>query len=362
MQPDNKYVSYIDGFRGYAILLVILSHLHLAQMDVAFLGVTLFFYVSGLLITKLMIVEYNKIGTVKLGEFYIRRLLRLYPALLLMLLVSIIVLLLHHYTIIWSDILAGLFYFTNYYLVYFHPVLPDANYLLVSKILWSLSVEEHFYMLFPLLFITFYSNAHKRLFYIIFFLLFLFLGIRIFTFMTAPGGTTVFQLTYYTTHCRADSILYGCFSALLLYKYQSKWYQRLLQSHLVFLIAVALLAVTLIYNNLFFQSTIKYSLQGIAFAIIVPAFAVLHTKGFIHKLVDNKFMVFTGKLCYSLYLFHWVALKVGNLYFEKSSLEWYALTIVLTIGLSLGSYYLVEKPFVALRRKFGSNARPATVS
>jgi peptidoglycan/LPS O-acetylase OafA/YrhL len=362
MKADNKYVSYLDGFRGYAILLVVLSHLYLAPMDVAFLGVTLFFYVSGLLITKLMIVEFNKKGTVKLGEFYIRRLLRLYPALVLMLIISIIVLLICNYTIIWADIMAGLFYFTNYYLVYFHPPVPDPEYLLVSKILWSLSVEEHFYMLFPLLFITFYSNKHKTLLYILVALLFVFLGIRLLTYFTSEGGTTVFQLTYYTTHCRADSILYGCVSALLLYKYDAKWYQALLRSQVLFVLAFLLLVFTVVFNQLFFQTTIKYSLQGLAFAIIIPSFAVLHTKGFVHSLVDNKVMVFIGKLCYSLYLFHWVALKIGNLYNNNphKDLTWYAITISLTIGLSLGSYYFVERPFVALRRKFGSNAKVAT--
>ncbi|RYY17910.1 MAG: acyltransferase [Chitinophagaceae bacterium] len=360
MKADNKYVSYLDGFRGYAILLVVISHLYLAPMDVAFLGVTLFFFVSGLLITKLMIVEFNKIGTVKLGEFYIRRLLRLYPALLLMLIISIIVLLLNHYAIIWADIMAGLFYFTNYYLVYFHPPIPDENYLLVSKILWSLSVEEHFYLLFPLLFITFYSNNNNRLIFILSTLLVVFLGIRLMTYFTSAGGTETFQLTYYTTHCRADSILYGCVSALLLYKYDSKWYQALLRSQLVFILAFLVLLFTIVFNQLFFQTTIKYTLQGLAFAIIIPSFAVLHTKGFVHSLVDNKIMVYIGKLCYSLYLFHWVALKIGNLYLPPKSLSWYALVVILTIVLSVGSYYLVEKPFVKLRRKFGSNAKVAT--
>lgn len=364
MKPDNKYISYLDGFRGYAILLVVLSHLYLAPMDVAFLGVTLFFYVSGLLITKLMIVEFNKTGKVNLGEFYIRRFLRLYPALVLMLIVSIIVLVIYNYQIIWTDIMAGLFYFTNYYLVYFHPPVPDSQYLLVSKILWSLSVEEHFYLIFPLLFILFYSNVHKKLLYILVTLLFVFLGIRFLTYFSASDSATRFQITYYTTHCRADSILYGCVSALLLYKYDAKWYQTLIRSQLAFFIAFGVLVFTVVFNQLLFQTTIKYSLQGLAFAIIIPSFAVLHTKGFIHSLVDNKVMVYIGKLCYSLYLFHWVALKVGNLYDNGPSkdLTWYVITVSLTIVLSLGSYYLVERPFVALRRKFGSNAKLAAGS
>jgi peptidoglycan/LPS O-acetylase OafA/YrhL len=359
MKADSKYISYLDGFRGYAILLVILSHFHLAQMDVAYVGVTLFFYVSGLLITKLMIVEHDRHSTVHLKDFYLRRVFRLYPALLFMLVVSIAVLLLHDYRVIWSDIMAGLFYFTNYYLVYFDPPVTDANYLLVSRILWSLSVEEHFYLFFPLLFIWFYSNRHKRLLYLITALLVAFLLIRIVISLTAGDGMTAFQVTYYTTHCRADSILYGCLSALLLYKYEWKWYMKLLTSHIAVGLSVLILVVSLAYNDLLFQNTIKYSLQGIAFAILIPSFSLLYTKGPIRRIVDNPVMVYIGKLSYSLYLFHWVALKIGNLYFSPNDPKWYALVVSVTIVLSLVSYYFIEKPFVALRRKYGSNVKPA---
>lgn len=359
MKADNSYVSYLDGFRGYAILFVLLSHFGLAQLDIAFLGVTLFFFVSGFLITKLMIVEFSKKDTISLKEFYIRRLLRLYPALILMLLVSIIVLLIHNYQIIWNDILSGIFYFTNYYLVYFKPPLPDENYLLVSKILWSLSVEEHFYIIFPFVFSLLYSKTNKKFYYIILSLLVIFLLVRIGIYFSNSDRSNLFQQTYYPTHTRADSILYGCFSALLIYRYPANWYKKLYNSHFWVAVSFIILGTTLIYNNLFFQTTVKYTLQGLAFFIIIPAFASLYKTGFVNKIVDNKLMVYIGKLCYSLYLFHWVALKIANFYFDGNSLQWLALTISITVILSLFSYYVVEKPFVRLRRKFGSNAKIA---
>ena len=355
MKADSKYVAYLDGFRGYAILLVMLSHFHFVQMDVAYLGVTLFFYVSGLLITKLLIAEYNKNSTVSLKNFYIRRVFRLYPALLFMLVVSIVVILLYNYSIIWSDILSGLFYFTNYYLVYFSPDLTDTHYLLTSKILWSLSVEEHFYLFFPFLFVLFYSSKSKKLAFLVSFLLVAFLVIRIMVAYSGRNGTEIFQETYYTTHCRADSILYGCLSALLLYQFEQRFYQRLLSSYMIFLISLGLLAFSLIYNDFFFQTTFKYTLQGISFALMIPSFAILFQKGIVYSIVANKVFVFIGKLSYSLYLFHWVALKVANLQYEPATLKWYLVVIPLTIILSLLSYYGIEKPFLSLRKKFGSN-------
>lgn len=355
MKADNKYISYLDGFRGYAILMVIISHFHFAPHNVAYTGVTLFFYVSGLLITKLLIAEYDKFNTIHLRDFYLRRVFRLYPALLFMLFVSLAVILYQGFNVVWTDIFAGLFYFTNYYVL----GLPNSDYLMVSKILWSLSVEEHFYLFFPLLFVGVYSLRNNRLLHLITVLLIVFLAIRIITQLTVADPVARFQLTYYTTHCRADSILYGCLSALLLYRYEAAWYIKLLRSHLAVVLSVLLLVFTLVYTNPAFQNTLKYSLHGIAFAILIPSFSLLYTKGIIRRVVDNKLMVFIGKLSYSLYLFHWVALKVGNLYFSPDDPRWYALVAPLTIILSLVSYYFIEKPFVALRRKYGSNAKVA---
>lgn len=362
MKADNRYVAYLDGFRGYAILLVMFSHFHFLQMDVAYLGVTLFFYVSGLLITKLLIAEFNKNSHINLKSFYVRRIFRLYPALLFMLLLTIVVIILHNYSIIWNDILSGLFYFTNYYLVYFSPDNSDVNYLLTSKILWSLSVEEHFYLFFPFLFVLFYTSKSRKLVYILTFLLGVFLLIRILVATSDKAGTEIFQVTYYTTHCRADSILFGCLSALLLYQNEHRVYLRLLKSYIAFFISIGILAFSLIYNDFFFQTTLKYTFQGLAFAIIIPAFANLFHKGFFYSIVANKVLVYIGKLSYSLYLFHWVALKIGNLHAEPATLKWYLIVVPFTILFSLLSYYCVEKPFLSLRKKFGSNALSSSVA
>jgi peptidoglycan/LPS O-acetylase OafA/YrhL len=333
--------------------MVIISHFHFAPHNIAYTGVTLFFYVSGLLITKLLIAEYGRFNTIHLRDFYLRRVFRLYPALLFMLGVSLAVILWQGFNVVWTDILAGLFYFTNYYVL----GLPNSDYLMVSKILWSLSVEEHFYLFFPLLFIGFYSLRNNRLLHIVTVLLVVFLVIRVITQFTVADPGARFQLTYYTTHCRADSILYGCLSALLLYRYEASWYLKLVRSHAAAFVSVLLLIFTLVYTNPAFQNTLKYSLHGIAFAILIPSFSLLYTKGIVRAIVDNKVMVFIGKLSYSLYLFHWVALKIGNLYFTPNNPMWYAVVVPLTIVLSLISYYFIEQPFVALRRKFGSNAK-----
>lgn len=356
MKADNRYVPFLDGFRGYAILLVIFGHFYRDLIKIAQFGVTLFFFVSGFLITKLLIFEYNKAKKINIKEFYLRRIFRLYPALVFMLIVCCVMIYTYGYPIIFTDIIAGLFYFTNYYLVYFSPILPANNYPLVSGILWSLSVEEHFYFLFPFLFIVLFSERNKKFLYFLCVLLIAFLGIRILTIAGSSDVTKVAKEIYFTTHCRADSILYGCLSSLLIYRYNSTWYINALSHRSYWFLGIILLLSIEIFPSIYFQKTLKYSLQGIGFSLIIPAFLFSFKQGILRKLVENKLIIFIGKLSYSLYLFHWVARAMTNLYFTEKNVYWYLFGISATLILSLVSFYFVEKPFLRVRRKFGSNA------
>ncbi|HRN55157.1 MAG TPA: acyltransferase [Agriterribacter sp.] len=356
MRPDNRYVPFLDGFRGYAILLVIIGHLYRDLIRVALLGVTLFFFVSGFLITKLLIVEYRKRNTIILKDFYLRRVFRLYPALLFFLLVTIVFILLSGQRILFPDILSGLFYFTNYYLVYFKPVI-QSGYPLVSEILWSLSVEEHFYLFFPLLFMTLFSDSNNKLLSVLGVLLILFLFSRCITFFRGSSLSEIGKTVYYTTHNRGDSVLYGCVSALLIYRYNAKKYMKYLNSGWLFVLSFLLLILVEIVPSYLFQNTLKYSLQGIAFSIIVPSFLFGNAEKRIKKWLEGDVIVFIGKLSYSLYLFHWIAIKIIVFCIPQKGLPANLLIVVLSLCLALISYYGVERPFLSLRRRFGSHAK-----
>ena len=353
MKADNRYVSYLDGFRGYSILLVLLGHFAISPIAVSQFGVTVFFFVSGFLITKLLIHEYGRAGRINLGDFYLRRVFRLYPALILMLLIVIGILLLYRFRINWTDILAGLFYFTNYFLVSHGPA-PDPRYLLVSNILWSLSVEEHFYLVFPLAFAWFYRKPRMFTMALAAALLF-FLGIRIIQYYAHPDSA--FICNYYLTHARGDSIIYGCVAALLMYRFNASWYLAAVQSRVVLLLAIGLMMASFAIRGAFFQSTFVFSLQATGFFFLIPGFAFIPETHWTARLFNNAPIVYVGKLCYSLYLFHWVSLKLVNLSHPVKDSGWYLQVIPLTFGLALFSYFLVERPFLKLRRRFGSNAR-----
>src|SRR6478672_6158755 len=149
-----NYMPSLDGFRALAILFVFIAHLGFGYIIPGGFGVTLFFFLSGFLITRLLIHEHDKKNTLDLKGFYIRRLLRLYPPLLFMLLIFPVIIVSFKHAISIPEITAVSFYWENYFLVY---VLHDGgkgNF----NIFWSLAVEEHFYLIFPLLFLALYKS------------------------------------------------------------------------------------------------------------------------------------------------------------------------------------------------------------
>ncbi|MGP1692489.1 MAG: acyltransferase family protein, partial [Giesbergeria sp.] len=138
------YNPALDGLRGVAILLVVLSHAHVPLFDGAFLGVDLFFVLSGFLITSLLLLERQAHGRIDYVRFYRRRLLRLMPALALFLGTYCLVapLLWPGLDDVYRDALVSLAYLADYGIAFF-----DSPGTLLH--MWSLSVEEHFYLVWP---------------------------------------------------------------------------------------------------------------------------------------------------------------------------------------------------------------------
>src|SRR5262245_57565060 len=142
-------VPSLDGIRAISVLLVVLAHSGFDAVPGG-LGVTIFFFLSGYLITTLMLAEYERSGRISIPMFYARRMLRLMPPLLITLALA--------YGLTYFGALPGgitaaglaaqLLYFANYYSLFVDPggTIPNG-----TGILWSLAVEEHFYIVYPLL-------------------------------------------------------------------------------------------------------------------------------------------------------------------------------------------------------------------
>jgi peptidoglycan/LPS O-acetylase OafA/YrhL len=356
--PQKSNIAYIpalDGMRGISIILVFIAHLGFDHIVPGGLGVTLFFFISGYIITLVLINEYQKMGNVNLKQFYTGRILRLYPPLLFMLTLVIPYLVIINYHIKVSEILACLLYYENYYFFY-----VSKGHLTLG-ILWSLAVEEHFYLLYPLMFLSFIRNT-KALATIFIVLMLVALGIRLDGYMQfkhLPDDLEPY--CYLLTHTRFDSILFGCMAAVLLNSRWVSFYKNTLSNKTLFILSFLAQAACLVIRDPMFRYTLRYTLQGISFFILVPA--IINTESYttIRNALSNKILVAIGKVSYSVYLLHMLVLKALDfLPTQGHPYLYYACCIIGTALLSTFCYYVIERPIYRFRR--GLHTRPAIVS
>ena len=163
------YQPVLDGWRALSILLVLVSHGGLDKVVPGGLGVTIFFFISGFLITSLLISEFRHDGRISLKRFYLRRFWRLAPPLICFIILSALLIVLCLKTVNAAELLSAILYFANYYSIYwqYHPLPFGPSPL---KILWSLAIEEHYYILFaPMM--LFFAHSRRRLFLLLLVLL-----------------------------------------------------------------------------------------------------------------------------------------------------------------------------------------------
>ncbi|MCX6218960.1 acyltransferase [Spirosoma sp.] len=347
------YIASLDGFRGIAIMMVVISHWGLGHLIPGGFGVTLFFFISGFLITRLLIAEYETSGHIGLGSFYLRRVLRLYPALLVMVTLAIAFTMVMGCGFQLGEVLSTLFYYRNYYMIY-HDIIPD-NCNRIFNITWSLAVEEHFYLFFPLLFMALYRRINV--------LILIMVGIIVAAFALRMNIVLTQGIThesvariYYLTDTRLDAIMFGCLMSLIMHIDRAGYFIRRASHPAVFIAAVALLFFSFLYRDPVFRETWRYSLQGLALCVILPATVYASSYQWLVRLLSTKWLVMVGKLSYSLYLFHWVGMSVAeNLVGgPRLTAPWLLTAVPLGLVLSLLSYYYVEKPTAGLRKRFGS--------
>src|SRR5688572_12458671 len=219
-----RHVPELDGLRGIAIIVVLIHHqLTSFSLKGGFLGVDLFFVLSGFLITGLLLNEFERTGSISIRKFYMRRVLRLGPALALYLIACVIVA--YHTQQISLQrqlrlIAYALFYSTNWRMAFnWDPVLDP------TAIIWSLSIEEQFYLVWPLLLFACLALRFKRKF-IALALVAVIVAICLHRNSLLTQGMNLTRL-YYGTDTRADALLIGCLTALVPFqRITSSWLIR----------------------------------------------------------------------------------------------------------------------------------------
>ena len=358
----SKYLPSIDSLRALAVLAVIIYHVDVNYLPGGFLGVDLFFVLSGYLISSLIIKEYRKTGSLNLYNFYIRRARRLLPAVYFMITVGLVVMVLFNEVLLRKshlDAIFGYIYSSNWWYI-FHKLDYFDSFGAQSpfKHLWSLAIEEQFYMIFPLLFLLVNRKKkskdgtyklNKNFLYVVLGLILVSLIAHILLF-----DINNISRIYFGTDTRAFSLLVGVVGAIL-YPMERLHAKVTLQQNMVYsvvsLVSIATLITVMIYtseyNTLLYRG--GFLLVAILGLIVIISSGKQHT--LMSRLLSFKPVVFIGKISYSLYLWHFPVLvlttpvsEIGN-----PNIIFVILRVILTFILATASYVFVETPI----RKLG---------
>lgn len=354
MHGFRARVPALDGLRGVAILLVITHHQLIPfSLSGGFLGVDLFFVLSGFLITSLLLKEFDATRTVSLKNFYIRRALRLGPALGVYLAASLIV----TYFLNTNDLIRqfqlvglALAYLTNW-----RMALGFDSSLDPTAITWSLSIEEQFYIAWPLVLLGCLSAGVKRR-HLLVGLSLLICVIMLHRAQLWSTGAELHRL-YYGSDTRADAPLMGCLFALIPWHGLPAQAQRVMK--IVNVVAMAVLAylVSTIRFTDQFQFAWGYTVVALLSGVVV--WSTANNTSLVTKIFEQWPLRWFGKISYGLYLWHWLLLKTTTFYFLVGATWDPWARFGATLVISAASFYLIELPFNNLKSRFASNRNPA---
>lgn len=342
----REYIPSLDGLRAFSILLVIFSHFGLEHIVPGGFGVTVFFFISGLIITRLLLKEYLMNGSIALAQFYIRRFLRLGPALLVYIGIASAFVFFSINRIEIAELLSALFYSGNYYNIYVGYSKPYPY-----LILWSLAVEEHYYIFYPLLTFIIFKDYKKALIL----LGLLVLTVLIWRIYLVYGLHVKEDRTYMGSDTRIDSIIYGAILAILLAMDKKEKLVTLFSNNFVMVGATLLLLSTFIFRDEFFRETTRYSMQGIALTILICSLVFSAKLKKLRWVFETRALIYVGKLSYSLYLYHWLGKMVADWMRPTTTLSWVGIATAIAVAGAVLSYHVVERRMIRFRRAYGSH-------
>ncbi|MDN4072034.1 acyltransferase family protein [Fictibacillus terranigra] len=350
-QKNKRYMPGIDGLRAFAVLAVIAYHLNLGWAPGGLLGVGIFFVLSGYLITDLIIAEYHRTGKINFKQFWIRRARRLLPALLSMLALVILWVLLFERSFLldlWANVLSVLTYVSNWWLI-FHKVSYFAQFGPPSPLnhLWSLAVEEQFYLIWPLILLLGLHYIKNKQVILNSILAAAIISAIAMAVLYTPGEDP--SRVYYGTDTRAFALLIGAGLAIV-------WPSRKLSTRLPkeqrkALDMVGILSLFGILLLIGFTSQFDSFLYrgGMVILSIFTLFVVAtlaHPSSRLGMVMGCKPLRWIGVRSYGIYLWHFPVIVLSNPAQENvHPSAWLKITqFALIIILATLSWHFVEEP------------------
>ena len=328
-----RLLNHIQFLRGISVLLVFFYHLKLKYFDFGFLGVDIFFVISGFVITSIIYNEYEKTGKIDFLNFYKKRFKRIYPVLLFIISFIIVLVIFFQPLDLFLNNLKvyffSLFGVSNFYYYfskkdYFDTVFEDP-----FAHTWSLGVEEQFYIIFPLflLYLLKYNTYTRNINFLIFLI---FIGYVL---------TNYFQddikLIFYQPLFRFWEFLFGTFTFFLSKKFKFK------NNYLSILVFFILIFLIVFSKNIALPNIILIT------CFLSSIFILIYKQGeskLYNLVIENKFLIFLGNISYSFYLWHLPIIYFYDLYFLESLIRVPLLFLIILL-LSVFTYRFIENRY-----------------
>lgn len=357
-KPINpRYMPGLDGVRAVAVIAIIIYHLNPQWLSGGFLGVDTFFVISGYLITSLLLTEYHKTGKIELMSFWLRRVKRLIPAVLFLVMGVIVLSLIFMPTEIQkvrADSIAAIFYVSNWWYIMQNVDYFEQFAVQPLKHLWSLAIEEQFYLVFPIVLLSLLSFIRRLKSIRIIFLILLVISMIAMMVLYVPNENVA--RVYFGTDTRIQTLLMGVLLALVWPPFQLKAKVNRQMRTMIDTAGVVGLAILFICFK-FVSETNSILYYGGFFLISTVTLLVIassvHPSGYFAKFLGNKVFTFIGSRSYSLYLWHYPIIVLIHHQFVQGQIPplVYVVEILLMVLMAEFSYKFIEQPF----RKEGFN-------
>jgi peptidoglycan/LPS O-acetylase OafA/YrhL len=346
-----KHLNELDGVRAIAALMVMFFHFFDQQYSQNIIvkaiktvsvfgqtGVSLFFVLSGFLITRILLQSKNKKNFFK--SFYLRRALRIFPLYYLFLVI--------YYFIVPLLLKVPIAPFQEqyYYWIYIQNIAISFNWNVKGAIhLWSLAVEEHFYIVWP--FLIYFLNE-KKIMISVYIIVCIALGCRFWLVDTTYGA-------FYFTFCRMDELAMGAYLAVM--ESQNKLTQNNANKFLALFIITACTTIVLWVvtsgKALAIIQVSKFTLVAFCYFNFIGWILIAKPSNWIKQNLQLKFLSYTGKISYGLYVYHPTCFLLVFIFLKPASVAVsFIACFVFTFLLSMLSYHLFESKFLILKKKF----------